>query len=277
MESSVSARESVVFYRREDVPGVESRRVENSHGTWHSYSTGFEFVTSQGWRGQLWHRRREEEFGPGMLLSAQPGDVFLARRVLSPGARHSISLEPDVLRGYTAEHAVSSELWLPGVARTSLRLSHTLHELAEVLRPGPSRLEVQTRLVEFVAMMVHELCGRTDPLTPTPRITRAAERVRECLHFDTSVSVDLSTLAEHVGLSRFQTLRAFKRCYGLPPHAYQLRLRVGLAQKSLREGQNPARVAAEYGFVDQSHMTRHFKRLLGVTPGQYARVGATAR
>jgi len=77
-----------------------------------------------------------------------------------------------------------------------------------------------------------------------------------------------------VGLSRFQALRAFKRHYGMPPHAYQLRVRVGLAQRSLRAGGQPAQVAAEYGFVDQSHLTRHFKRLVGVTPAQYQRVGA---
>jgi AraC-like DNA-binding protein len=48
------------------------------------------------------------------------------------------------------------------------------------------------------------------------------------------------------------------------------------AQKSLREGLQPAHVAAEYGFVDQSHLTRHFKRLVGVTPAQYARIGNAA-
>ena len=44
-----------------------------------------------------------------------------------------------------------------------------------------------------------------------------------------------------------------------------------MAQKSLREGVSPADVAAELGFVDQSHFTRHFKRLVGVTPARYVR------
>ena len=50
----------------------------------------------------------------------------------------------------------------------------------------------------------------------------------------------------------------------------------GLAQRSRRAGGPPAQVAAEHGFVDQSHVTRHFKRRVGVTPAQDQRVGAGA-
>ncbi|HKO49526.1 MAG TPA: helix-turn-helix transcriptional regulator, partial [Polyangiaceae bacterium] len=81
-------------------------------------------------------------------------------------------------------------------------------------------------------------------------------------------------LAKQVGVSRFQALRTFKRRYGLPPHTYQLSVRLAFAQKALREGLQPADVAAQYGFFDQSHLTRHFKRLWGLTPAQYARLGS---
>ncbi|HEY0468097.1 MAG TPA: helix-turn-helix domain-containing protein, partial [Polyangiaceae bacterium] len=72
------------------------------------------------------------------------------------------------------------------------------------------------------------------------------------------------------GLSRFEALRAFKKRYGLPPHAYQLCLRIGHARRLLLEGAPAAEVAARCGFADQSHFTRHFKRFNGVTPMQYA-------
>ena len=88
---------------------------------------------------------------------------------------------------------------------------------------------------------------------------------------DPNVTVDLDTLARASGLSRFQVVRVFKRRYGLPPHCYQLQRRLGLAKKRLRDGVRPAQVAMELGFVDQSHLTRQFKRLFGVTPAHYAR------
>jgi len=81
----------------------------------------------------------------------------------------------------------------------------------------------------------------------------------------------LTTLAQEAGLSRYQVLRAFKRRYGLPPQSYRMRVRMAIAQRMLRDGAAPAFVAAELGFVDQSHLTRHFKRVLGVTPAVYAR------
>ena len=102
------------------------------------------------------------------------------------------------------------------------------------------------------------------------RHDRACTTIHELLTLQTSEPQKLYQLAAMQGLSRFQLLRSFKRKYGLSPREYHVRLRIGLAQRALREGQPAAQVAAEYGFVDQSHMTRHFKRLLGVTPMQYA-------
>jgi AraC-like DNA-binding protein len=34
-------------------------------------------------------------------------------------------------------------------------------------------------------------------------------------------------------------------------------------------GTRPADAAAAVGFADQSHLNRHFKRILGITPGRY--------
>ncbi|ANZ21221.1 Helix-turn-helix domain [Streptomyces noursei ATCC 11455] len=53
--------------------------------------------------------------------------------------------------------------------------------------------------------------------------------------------------------------------------------RVELARRLLLDGRTPTAVAAEIGFYDQSHLTRHFKRILGVTPGRYARAVPTRR
>jgi AraC-like DNA-binding protein len=94
--------------------------------------------------------------------------------------------------------------------------------------------------------------------------------MRECLN-EEGFDVDLETLARKVGLNRFQALRTFKRRYGLPPHAYQLCVRLGHARSMLSQGGAAADVAARCGFVDQSHFTRLFKRSFGVTPMQYAR------
>ena len=57
---------------------------------------------------------------------------------------------------------------------------------------------------------------------------------------------------------------------GLTPHAYLNHIRVLRARDLLRQGCPIAQAAVNVGFVDQSHLHRHFKRIVGVTPGQYA-------
>jgi transcriptional regulator GlxA family with amidase domain len=67
---------------------------------------------------------------------------------------------------------------------------------------------------------------------------------------------------------RFATV--FRRHYGVPPYQYLCRLRIEHARHLLRQGTPPVIVAMESGFFDQSHLSKHFKRLCGTTPGRYA-------
>ena len=279
MANPENTRESVAFFRRSELFGVEMRTVNDSARLWRCYATDFEFLAPSTWRGEVWHRRRQALLAPGMVLCAHPGEVFLAQRVLSPGSTSSLMIDPQVLSDYAAEHdLLQARLQLRSFTTVTDDLSGRLTKVFQSLRPGSTAMELESSFVEFVAGMVGELVDESSRALPS-RVDfdwRAAERVRECLHHDASTALDLTSLAKQTGMSRFQALRAFKRRYGLPPHTYQLRVRLGLAQRSLRDGVQPAHVAAEYGFVDQSHLTRHFKRLIGVTPAQYARIGTAA-
>lgn len=57
----------------------------------------------------------------------------------------------------------------------------------------------------------------------------------------------------------------------MTPHAHQINLRVDEARRRLAAGHPPAAVAADCGFADQPHLSRVFKRAVGVSPGRYAR------
>jgi AraC-like DNA-binding protein len=75
-------------------------------------------------------------------------------------------------------------------------------------------------------------------------------------------------------LSRFELIRRFRADTGMTPHAFQVNLRIARARALLAAGVTPAAVAADCGFADQSHLTRTFKRAVGVSPGRYARAVA---
>jgi AraC family transcriptional regulator len=74
-------------------------------------------------------------------------------------------------------------------------------------------------------------------------------------------------------LSAYHFARQFKAATGLPPHQYVILRRVERARQLLQAGTDLslAEVAACAGFSDQSQLTHHFKRLVGVTPGQFRR------
>ncbi len=85
----------------------------------------------------------------------------------------------------------------------------------------------------------------------------------------------LDELAAVAGTGKYQLVRRFKARTGIPPHSYQVALRVNLARRLLERGERATDVAALAGFVDQSHLTRHFRQRLGMTPARYA--NATSR
>jgi AraC-like DNA-binding protein len=94
-------------------------------------------------------------------------------------------------------------------------------------------------------------------------------RARDYLEAHFSENVSLALLSRVAGLSSFHLNRAFRIAYGLPPHAFQTQLRITRARKLLREGWSPSAAASEAGFADQSHLHRHFKRVVGVTPAVF--------
>jgi AraC-like DNA-binding protein len=91
--------------------------------------------------------------------------------------------------------------------------------------------------------------------------------IREHLH----AALTLRELAAVAHLSPYHFARRFKESTGLPPHRYVIARRIERAQQLLRGGDelSLAQVAARVGFWDQGHFTRHFKRLIGVTPKRF--------
>jgi transcriptional regulator GlxA family with amidase domain len=97
----------------------------------------------------------------------------------------------------------------------------------------------------------------------------AVLRTKQFLDDHFADRVTLHELARLTGLSPYHLNRSFCRKIGIPPHAYQLRMRIARAKIALRRGSSIARVAMATGFADQSHFTRVFKRFEGDTPAQF--------
>ena len=127
---------------------------------------------------------------------------------------------------------------------------------------------------------VHILRQYADVVFPEPSRAGALSRAQcrllnQYLEENLERNLSLAELAGVVQLSVFHFTRKFRAGFGCPPHAYVMRKRIERAKAQLARGNVPLKVvAASSGFSDQSHMTRLFQRLLGVTPGEYRRAAA---
>jgi AraC-like DNA-binding protein len=100
--------------------------------------------------------------------------------------------------------------------------------------------------------------------------TAALRRALSLIADAPAADVSLADLAAAAGLSQYRLVRAFREQFGMPPHAFQVAQRVSRARRLLEAGASAADAAAKAGFFDQSHLHRHFRRRLGLTPAAYA-------
>ncbi len=148
-----------------------------------------------------------------------------------------------------------------------------LLQLHQTLEHSISPLERESRFLWAMGQLVQRH-GAVRPATGMPKDRRAIQRARDYLEFNYSQPITLEQLAGQAHLSPFHFLRVFRDVVGLPPHAYLTQMRVLRAKQLLAVGNPIIQVAQDVGFVDQSHLNKHFKRIVGVTPKQYADASA---
>lgn len=123
----------------------------------------------------------------------------------------------------------------------------------------------QQALAALLAALASTGSERLERATCAPGVARAKTFIDA--HFAANFS--LAELAAECGLSRFHLLRIFKNATGLTPVAYRTQRRIEKARSLMRTRRSIAEIALEVGFADQSHLTRNFQRLVGVSPSQY--------
>ncbi len=270
------------FLRSMALPGVELVDVLNTSQGWQCFATAYELVVPFTWGADLAAGRQRFAVDEERAYCAKPGDLFYTTGIQKPGDASVLCIPEEMVYEFVANRygTTPSEELVPDALPNGVGLKERVRALGKLLRDGGDSLTCQWELFQILELLTTHggMIGSTREL-PRLRAEDAvtAARVRDWLDSRPAGRVDLYALAEETGRSRYQVLRAFKRRYGLPPHAYHLCVRIAESQRLLAGGQSPAQVAIAAGFVDQSHFSKHFKRLVGVTPAQYARSPGTAK
>jgi AraC-like DNA-binding protein len=222
--------------------------------------------------GHSRYRGTSHLLAPERVILGEPEESYVVDKVDAPGSSETLLIEPELLRSTAAELGFGgTPHWREYIAPAKPPVFRSLFGLHAAVRKGCGSLELQSRWTSALAMVLRHY-GHSEARGTDPRPERTLlEPVRELLHDRLEDNVPLDELARAARLNRFQVLRAFVRTFGMPPHAYQISLRICRSMKLLRSRVPAALVAASLGFVDQSHFSRHFKAIVGVTPGEYAR------
>jgi AraC-like DNA-binding protein len=260
-------------------PGLDGLEVMAAHWVEHSFAPHMHefYAISLNYRGRGAFDCRHEahQAAPGTSNLIAPGELHTGRAISRDGWTYrnlhvDIPLMTRLLQGldWKGPAEVSFKSSLVSDPVLNARLAGVFAGMTE----SSSLLEIESLLFAVMARLTtdHILDGRA--LTPAGREHAAIARVRAWLDAHSDRNVSIRSLADLAGLSPYYLVRAFHRQVGVPPHRYQTILRVNRARTLLASGGEVSDVAYRTGFCDQSHLTRCFKRTLGVTPGSYARV-----
>ncbi|WP_330340416.1 AraC family transcriptional regulator [Streptomyces sp. NBC_00557] len=205
--------------------------------------------------------------GPGTIVVLDPGEMHTG----GPGnatdgyAYRALYAEPSLLADGTLgglPHFREPLLDDPELA-AALRRAHTR------LSACPDPLEAESVLPWLLTALARRHSTARSAPDEIPGAGAIARTVRDRLADELTAPPPLAGLAAELGLSRYQLLRAFRTTMGIPPYAWLAQYRVHRARTLLEAGLRPAEVAALVGFADQAHLTRWFRRVLGVTPAAY--------
>jgi AraC-like DNA-binding protein len=257
---------------------IESARHYGKH--WHA-TFGLGLLES-GAQSSASGRGQVEAYA-GDLITTNPGEVHDGRPIGGASRRwRMVYLEPEVIASMLGDPRSRAA---PDVALTRPvindgRLRAALRELFRRVegestegRQGSAQvLACEESLVQTCALLLN--LHSTVPLAR--EVGGDVERVRERLGDDLLNPPTLTELAAMSGLSKYQVLRRFEKTYGVPPHAWLLQQRAEHARGLIRQGLSLAQAAASCGFADQSHMTRHFLRHFGFTPGAWQKAALRA-
>jgi len=231
----------------------------------HTHDTWTVLLVDDGLIGYQLDRRGHAAVPHAGVTLLPPHVVHDGRPATSRGFRKRVVyLDGDVF----AESLIGSAVDGPLILDDYLRRQSSWLDRSLVLGDD---LEAESRLALVVERVAWHLTGRPGAtLAEAPAVV--ARRAREVLDANPVAIKGIAAVAQTVGVSPAHLVRSFTRSYGIPPHRYLLGRRLDLARRRLLAGDALADVATTTGFHDQAHLTRHFKRLLAVTPGRYQRV-----
>ena len=250
-------------------PGRAEPLPKHSH---EDYQIGLSLDTNGGY----FYRGSSYPVAAGSFSIIHSGEVHTTTRKPSvinvPRTYRMLYVNPNLFRT-AAQELTESKANLPFFkipVISDRKITLLFLQLYNAVETKSSQLEVESLTLSFLTQLILRYGDTRTSLKPiTGREYQRIERVREYIESHFNENISLECLAKLVYMSPFHLNRLFREQVGIPPHQYQIQTRITRAKFLLRKGLPLKKVVKETGFTDQSHMTRHFKRFVQVTPSRY--------
>lgn len=210
----------------------------------------------------------------GSVVVTHPGEMHTGHAAIATGWTYRTLLPAtDWLQKAAASLAERSRTvpYFSSPVIHDRSLNRHLVALHRTLETSPSPLERESRFLWSMAQLVGSYASDRPSAKPIGKEHRAVQQIRDYLTAHYTDNVSLKELSALVNVDPLRLLRAFRKQVGLPPHAYLNHVRIQQAKRLLVADWSITHAALETGFTDQSHLHRHFKKIVGVTPGQYVK------
>lgn len=205
----------------------------------------------------------------GAIMMLNPGDVHAPGPVSEQGWSFRVFFLENALFQAKSNDVARQVFRFAKPFLNAPRLAKSLLTLHVALEEHRDTLDAEEALLNTFEELA-QLHDVAQPELPNfAAETRLIRRCREYIDAYYRRNISLAELSAAAECSSFHLVRAFRREVGLTPHAYLIQVRVEASKRLLRSRRPIAEVASLAGFTDQGHLTRHFKRLTGVTPSRY--------
>lgn len=260
-----------LFYHSIGLP-IEARSADNSEACYKKH-THEEFSVGIVEKGvsEYFNTGKKEEIGKGSTVIINPSDVHSCNpkegytwnyKMLFVDPQWLHCIQNEVLDKTTKEfipfhqhHLINQQTFVQ------------FKWLFNILVSSSSQLCKEQSSISFFSNLIKEDQGKETVIKKSKH--NALALARDYIADNCEQNIKIDNIASAAGLSSYYLIHAFRKEFGMTPHAYQLARRINKAKTLLRYGSDIASVAVDLGFTDQSHFHRNFKQIVAATPKQY--------
>ena len=217
-------------------------------------------------------RGDEYDMEPGDMLLLNPRDNHTCEsRDGQPLDYRCLNIDADVM--VRAVKEVIGCSYLPNFEKPVAFQSEMVESL-RTLHQSVMKKETEFLKEELFYILIEQLVKEytnNQPLLKS-RFNEPIKLVKKHLDDNFINQISLDSLSELAQMNKYTLIRNFARSFGITPYQYLETIRVNHAKELLEQGLSPLEAAMLSGFSDQSHFTRFFKSLIGLTPKQYQNI-----